>query len=69
MAQHQLEEWLRERPVTTIPAPKTERFTLRVIAVAEREGVLTVDFEAGRVSMLPLGAVTRREFLRRGLDF
>jgi hypothetical protein len=50
-AQHELEEWLRERPVTTVHALKRERFTLRMIAAAERDGLVTVDFEAGRVRM------------------
>ena len=50
-AQHELEEWLRERPVTTVHALKRQRFTLRMIAAAERAGLITVDFEAGRVSM------------------
>jgi hypothetical protein len=48
-AQHELEEWLRERPVTTVHALKRERFTLRMIAAAERDGLVTVDLEAGRV--------------------
>jgi hypothetical protein len=47
----ELEEWLRERPVTTVHALKRERFTLRMIAAAERDGLVTVDLEAGRVWM------------------
>lgn len=48
-AQHELEEWLRDRPATTVHALRRERFTLRMIAAAEREGLVTVDLEAGRV--------------------
>jgi hypothetical protein len=50
-AQHELEAWLRERPTTTVHALKRERFTLRMIAAAEREGLVTVDVETGRVRM------------------
>jgi hypothetical protein len=50
-AQSELEEWLRTRPVTTVHALKRERFTLRMIAAAERDGLVTVDLEAGRVWM------------------
>ncbi|MDP9459961.1 MAG: hypothetical protein M3Q22_06835 [Actinomycetota bacterium] len=50
-AQHELEEWLRDRPATTVHALKRERFTLRMIAAAEREGLVAVDFAAGRVWM------------------
>jgi hypothetical protein len=50
-AQDELLEWLRERPVTTLHALKRQRFTLRMIAAAEREGLLSVDLDAGRVSM------------------
>jgi hypothetical protein len=48
-AQHELEEWLRDRPATTVHALRRERFTLRMIAVAERQGLISVDLEAGRV--------------------
>lgn len=46
---HELEEWLRDRPVTTVHALKRERFTLRMIAAAERDGLVAVDLEAGIV--------------------
>ena len=48
-AQHELEEWLRDRPATTVHALRRERFTLRMIAAAERAGLVTVDLEAGLV--------------------
>ena len=47
--QHELEEWLRARPATTVHALKRARFTLRMIAAAERDGLVSVDLEAGRV--------------------
>jgi hypothetical protein len=47
--QRELEAWLRERPTTTVHALKRERFTLRMIAAAEREGRVSVDVETGRV--------------------
>jgi len=50
-AQQELEDWLRDRPVTTVHALRRERFSLRMIAAAERDGLVTVDFEAGRVWM------------------
>lgn len=48
-AQHELREWLLERPVTTVHALKRARFTLRMVADAERAGLVAVDLEAGRV--------------------
>jgi hypothetical protein len=48
-AQHELMEWLRSRPVTTFYALRRQRFTLRMLAAAERDGAVTIDFEAGRV--------------------
>jgi hypothetical protein len=45
----ELEEWLRDRRVTSVHALKRARFTLRMIADAERDGLVTVDLEAGRV--------------------
>ena len=47
--QEELTEWLRSRPETTIHALRRERFTLRMIAAAERDGLVSVDLEAGRV--------------------
>jgi hypothetical protein len=49
--QRELEAWLRDRPVTSIHALKRERFTLRMIAAAERDGLVAVDVETGRVWM------------------
>ena len=48
-AQHELMEWLRTRPVTTIHVLKRHRFTLRMIVAAERDGLVVVDLEARHV--------------------
>ena len=48
-AQHELEKWLRDRPVATFAALRRARFSLRMVVAAERAGLVTVDFEAGRV--------------------
>jgi hypothetical protein len=50
-AQDELLEWLRGRPVTTVHALRQHRFTLRMIAAAEREGLVAVDLEAGTVAV------------------
>ncbi len=47
----ELLEYLRARPMTTIHALLRQRFTLRLIAAAERDGLVAVDLEAGRVYM------------------
>lgn len=50
-AQEELQEWLRGRIVTTISELRRHRFTLRMIAAAERDGLLTVDEETGTVAV------------------
>jgi hypothetical protein len=45
----ELREWLGGRSETTVHALRRQRFTLRLIVEAERDGVLTVDLETGRV--------------------
>lgn len=50
-AQAELLEWLGNRPVTTVHALRAQRFTLRMIAAAERDGELDVDLRSGRVSL------------------
>jgi hypothetical protein len=50
-AQDELMVWLRARSVTTVHALRRQRFTLRMVAAAEREGLVTVDFEAGTVAI------------------
>jgi hypothetical protein len=46
---YELLEWLDSCPVTTVAALRSQRFTLRLIADAEREGLLSVDGETGAV--------------------
>src|SRR5215218_8372442 len=48
-AQRELEEWMRHRPTTTVHALRRERFTLRMVAAAERDGLVDVDFVTGKV--------------------
>jgi hypothetical protein len=50
-SQRELQEWLRQRPVTTVQALRRHRFTLRMIAVAERDGLVDVDLGTGRVAI------------------
>jgi hypothetical protein len=38
--------------VTSIHAPRRHRFTFRLVAGAEREGLVAIDFEAGTVAVL-----------------
>lgn len=47
----ELVDWLRGRSRTTIHALREQRFTLRLLAAAEREGLVAVDLEAGIVSV------------------
>jgi hypothetical protein len=49
--QYELVEWLQARPVTTIQALRRQRFTLRLLAAAERDGLISVDSEQGSVVM------------------
>ena len=48
-AQDELLVWLRGRRVTTVHALRQHRFTLRMVAAAERDGLVAVDLEAGTV--------------------
>jgi hypothetical protein len=50
-AQDELLQWLHGTPVTTIHALRRQRFTLRMIAAAERDGLVAVDLEAGTVAV------------------
>ena len=49
--QDELLAWLRDRPETSVHTLRRHRFTLRMIAAAEREGLVAVDLEAGTVAM------------------
>ncbi|WP_138734883.1 hypothetical protein [Modestobacter excelsi] len=52
-AQSELLDWLRGRSEASVHALRREGFTLRMIAAAERAGVLDVDLIAGRVVVRP----------------
>jgi hypothetical protein len=47
----ELLDFLRTEPVTTVHALRRRRFTLRMIAAAERDGFVDVDLCAGRVTL------------------
>jgi hypothetical protein len=49
--QHELLNWLKGRPGTTIAALRRERFTLRLIFEAERDGLIVVDSLAETVAL------------------
>jgi hypothetical protein len=48
-AQQELEECLRHRPTTTVHALRRQRFTLRMLAAAQREGLVDLDLLTGKV--------------------
>jgi hypothetical protein len=58
-AQWELEEWLEHRPSTTVHALRRQRFTLRMVAAAERDGLVDVDLLTGKVVTRFAGAVRR----------
>ena len=47
--QEELVNWLRGRSQTTIHALREQRFTLRLLAMAEKEGLVAVDLQEGTV--------------------
>jgi len=51
----ELAEFLSRRPVTTVHVLRRERFTLRVVAAAEREGLVDLDPLSGRVALRTMG--------------
>ena len=51
--QHELLEWLQDRPVTTVHALRRQRFTLRMVADAARAGLVDMDLRTGRVAVRP----------------
>jgi hypothetical protein len=50
-AQDELLEWLRGRSTTSIHALRRHRFTLRMVASAERDGLVAVDHDTGQVAV------------------
>ena len=51
--QAELMDWLRERPHATVHALVRRGFALRIVAAAERDGLVDVDLLAGRVAVRP----------------
>ena len=52
-SQSELLDWLRQRPETSVSALRRQRFSLRMIADAERAGLVELDLRAGRVALHP----------------
>jgi hypothetical protein len=50
-SRHELVAYLRAHPVTTVHALRRERFTLRLVAAVEREGLVEVDLGSGSVRL------------------
>jgi hypothetical protein len=50
-AQTELLDWLRGRSESTVHALLRRGFTLRMVAAAERDGLVDVDLRAGRVAV------------------
>ena len=47
----EMAEFLSERPVTTVHVLRSQRFTLRIVAAAQKEGLVDVDLLSGRVAL------------------
>lgn len=50
-AQGELLEWLEGRAEATVHALRRRGFTLRIVAAAERDGLVDVDLPTGRVTI------------------
>src|SRR4051794_22482355 len=50
--QHELLAWLEGCPVSTLSALRRQRFTLRLISSAERDGLVAVDERTGHVALV-----------------
>jgi hypothetical protein len=57
--QSELLEWLRGRSETTVHVLRRRGFTLRMLATAERDGLVELDLPAGRVAVRPAPQVAR----------
>jgi hypothetical protein len=53
-AQSDLLDWLHGRRETTVHALRRRGFTLRLVAAAERDGLVELDLPAGRVAVRPV---------------
>jgi hypothetical protein len=53
-AQEELLDWLRDRSETTVHVLRRQGFTLRMLAAAERDGLVDLDLGAGRVAVRPV---------------
>ena len=57
--QSELLEWLRGRSETTVHVLRRHGFTLRMLATAERDGLVELDLPAGRVAVRPAPQAAR----------
>ena len=55
-SQDELLQWLTEQRGATVHALRRERFTLRMVALAERAGLVDLDLVSGRVTLPPHGS-------------
>jgi hypothetical protein len=57
--QSELLDWLRGRSETTVHTLRQHGFTLRMLAAAERKGLIDLDLTAGRVAVRPESGAVR----------
>jgi hypothetical protein len=50
-SQGELLDFLRRRPVTSLHALRENRFTLRTVTAAQRDGLVDVDLVTGRIAL------------------
>jgi hypothetical protein len=50
-SQRELLDFLRRRPVTSVHALRSQRFTLRMVTAAEKDGLVEVDLVSGRIAL------------------
>ena len=50
-SQAELLDFLRRRPITSIHALKQNRFTLRIVTAAEKDGLVDVDLLTGQIAL------------------
>ena len=60
-SQTELLEWLRHHPQTTVHALRRQRFTLRLVVAAAREGLAEVDLHTGVVTTRQSGTMRAPE--------
>ncbi len=59
-SQNEFRDWLRGQSETTVHVLRRQGFTLRMVAAAERDGLVNLDLRAGRVAVRPATGAARR---------